>query len=523
MPQLKLYWIILSLCLTQPLIYAQEQSVSTSTFDKVSALSDGQWVKDSLQVNAWSDTLKNNIQNKFKSDSLKTVLQRDSLHDLNLPTDRVEARYDSLQAKRQELLTEVDAKRQSLLNKTRNRLETWKDKVRAGLGLDSLKTGSKTANIPDKIPGDINAIQDKIPGTGDITLPTGDIPKIPTLPEGDIPPIPELKVGELEELNLSPDLKSLQEVPSIKDKLPVDNIPGISDIKDKVAPVSEYTDKIKMIKEDPSKGVESSVTQIKEVKQVQEKIGGAEALKKHEALSEVEKLKDQEAIKKALKEKAAKQAVDHFAGKEEQLQQAMQQLSKYKQKYSSLQSLQDIPKRRPNEMRGKPLVERLLPGVAFQIQKRNNVLLDVNVYTGYRFTGRLTSGLGWNQRFAFDSRERNFSPSQRIYGGRLYTEFKALKGFSLRLEPEMMNTYVPPVFTVKPNDAGEREWVFSVMGGIKKEYAFLKNVKGTMMMYYNLYNRHHKSPYVDRLNIRFGFEFPMKKKSKTPKTTEVKP
>lgn len=62
----------------------------------------------------------------------------------------------------------------------------------------------------------------------------------------------------------------------------------------------------------------------------------------------------------ALKDQAVQQAVNHFAGKEEQLQKAMETMAKYKQKYGSLESLSDIPKRRPNEMRDKPLRERLL-------------------------------------------------------------------------------------------------------------------------------------------------------------------
>jgi len=52
------------------------------------------------------------------------------------------------------------------------------------------------------------------------------------------------------------------------------------------------------------------------------------------------------------------------------------------------------------------------------------------------------------------------------------------------------------------------------MAGIKKEYRFLKSVRGTVFILFNLYDPKHKSPYGDVMNSRFGFEFPLKKRVK---------
>ena len=41
---------------------------------------------------------------------------------------------------------------------------------------------------------------------------------------------------------------------------------------------------------------------------------------------------------------AKEKAVDHFDGKPEQLKAAMDKISKYKQKYSSVPSIKDLPK-----------------------------------------------------------------------------------------------------------------------------------------------------------------------------------
>ena len=51
------------------------------------------------------------------------------------------------------------------------------------------------------------------------------------------------------------------------------------------------------------------------------------------------------------------------------------------------------------------------------------------------------------------------------------------------------------------------------MTGLKKEYKIYKNLKGTALIQYNLFNRYYKAPYVDRLNSRIGFEYVLKKKA----------
>lgn len=223
---------------------------------------------------------------------------------------------------------------------------------------------------------------------------------------------------------------------------------------------------------------------------------------------------DPQAVKKELIEDGKKMAVNHFAGKEEQLQQAMDRLSAYKKKYHSFESVLDLPKKAPNAMRGKPFIERLVPGLALQIGRTDHWLLDVNPYLGYRFTGRITAGAGWNHRFAYNTDANAFSSGPAIYGPRAYGEYSVGKGFSGRLELEYMNTYVPALFASNPDNPDNREWVFGVMTGMKKEYRITRRLKGTALLLYNLYDPHHRSPYRNRLNGRFGVEWSIKGGSK---------
>ena len=74
-----------------------------------------------------------------------------------------------------------------------------------------------------------------------------------------------------------------------------------------------------------------------------------------------------------------------------------------------------------------------------------------------------------------------------------------------------MNSFVPSTLRGNP-DTGAREWVWSFMTGLKKEYKIYKNLKGTALIQYNWFNRYYKAPYVDRLNSRIGFEYVMRRR-----------
>lgn len=228
-------------------------------------------------------------------------------------------------------------------------------------------------------------------------------------------------------------------------------------------------------------------------------------------------VQDPEKLKEEALKQAQEVAVDHFAGKEEVLAETMEKISKLKSKYSSLNSLSEIPKRRPNEMRGKPVIERLLPQVVFQVNNRNDdILVDWAHYVGWRFTGRLTAGGGWNQRMGYSTEHNYFHNQKRVYGPRVFGEYKWAKGFKPRIELEYMRTFIPPLGSGSKQDPPIQQWVPAVFVGLNKEYNFFGKVKGTSQIMLRVAGDKYKSPYNDIVNVRFGFEFPMKKKTKSP-------
>jgi hypothetical protein len=225
----------------------------------------------------------------------------------------------------------------------------------------------------------------------------------------------------------------------------------------------------------------------------------------------IDRVENPEGAKEEVVERVRQVALNHFSGKQEALQQAVDKVAKYKEKYESVSDISSLPKRLPNAMKGKPLLDRLIPGFALQVMTlEDGVLFDFNPYVGYRITGRLNGGAGWNQRIGINSDQLTFTRSENVFGPRVFTELSLWKGFFPRLEVEVMNTDVSTSLLTR--DLSHREWVWGVFIGLKKEYRFLKSIKGTAMIMTRLFDPNHKSPYADFINARFGFEFPARKK-----------
>lgn len=219
--------------------------------------------------------------------------------------------------------------------------------------------------------------------------------------------------------------------------------------------------------------------------------------------------------KEQLTEMAKKQAVNHFAGKEQVLMGAMEKMSKLKQKYNSVSSLKDIKDEKPrNELAGKQLRERLVPALTLQFQSWYDLMLDINPSVGYKLNSHMVVGLGWNQRIAFNIPDRAFNRYSNVHGIRSYTEYNLKKGFGLRVDLECMNTPLKRKNLTATDSPPQRDWVWSAMVGIKQKYPIYKKLKGNAQLMYNLFDKDHRSPYTDRVNWRIGLEFTFKKKKK---------
>jgi len=455
---------------------------------------------DSLKALSDYDSLKSGLTHKI-----------DSLKGLNLPTDKYSRKLDSLkQLGPQKYVQQAKQQKQQLEDRINRPINTVESKVNDKLDL-MRKEGGAGANIPGNLSVD-GVSAPKLDGP-DLKIPGADANIKNPLADLDNPV--KGQMGEISELKgKANDLKSVpqQQIDKVKSIDEVQNVTG------KVGDINKATDKVQQYEGDVKSIAEGNVGEVKQIPDaIENKAKSLDEIKElqtqtgelNKAKEMVDKGKDPKALQGMAKQEVMKKATDHFAGKEQVLKEAMDKMSKVKSKYGEVKSLADLPKRPPNPMKGKPFIERLVPGMTLQFQKAANFMVDVNPVIAYRINGHFNAGLGWNERYSF-LKWNKLSPSDRIYGPRVFTNYSIKKGFGVKAEVEKMNAVIP-LSSFTP-DAGSRQWVWSVFVGLKKDYKLIGKVNGNVQILYNIYDDHDNSPYSDRLNVRMGFEFPMKKK-----------
>jgi hypothetical protein len=401
----------------------------------------------------------------------KTFQQKsDSLNDLHLPTEKITFKIDSLNAVKEQKLLVIKAKTEELKQSCIQKFELL--------------------DLPKEINVNVKEYTNSLDKL-DISVPKTEI-KFP-----------------------NSQLKELQDVSGPAMKNPFSSNAGDFTVPGLKNDVNRITGKVGDIQKEYPR-----IPAADRIADQVENQAGSMVLEKIGELSETPSMPlDEMAAKEVLISEAKKQAVNHFSGKEEHLKNAMDRMSKYKQKYSSVQSIKDLPKKALNEMRDKPTIERVVPGLSFQYQFRNSYMLDTYIYAGYRLTNKITTGIGWNQRLARDQDNSYWNQKASIYGPRASGNYRLGKGFMAHLEIESMNTFVS--YSLTDPAIGQREWVWGSMTGLKKEYRITKQVKGTVLVLYNIFDPRHKSPYNDRLNTRIGFEYRLKKKQSENTKTGV--
>jgi hypothetical protein len=479
-------------------------------------------VPDSLHAVKELDSIKGGLRHKI-----------DSLKGLNLSTEHYTSQLDSLnKLSPQKYIQLAQQEADDLRSKITSPVGDLQEKITAPAAeaqnkinekLDLMKSqGGTDANLP----GNIN-INDKLQlpdaqlsGTDlqtKLNVPGVDVQKIDV--QNPLNQIGNPVEGKMDNLNnIGEKASELKNMPQDK-IIQVTQSTDVKNVTEKIGEGNALIDKGQAYQQDAMNIAQGNVGEVKQLPDALERKAASVAdlgeLQKQEELATgqlelLNKAKDPEALKAEMKKQVLTQAKDHFAGKQEALQQAMDKMSKLKSKYSELNSLADIPRRVPNAMKGKPLIERIVPGFNLQIQKSQYVLIDINPVLTYRISGRVSAGAGWNERYAF-IKWNKLSKPDRIYGPRAHASFAVKKGFSVKAEGEKMNTWIPS-FVGTPD--GGRGWVWSVFVGIKKDYRFAKGVNGNAQILYNIYDDNDNSPYVEKLNVRMGFEFPGKKKPK---------
>lgn len=468
-----------------------------------------------------ADSLNSNLTSYNKKlDSLKGGLSRriDSLKNLNLPAEKYTSLLDSInKVGPAKSAKEAQDRLSSFERSLKQPASTIDNKVNKVNGVLNEKASMlNEAGIKTGGPGKTNLDQ-SVPG---MKLPDSGLNSGLNLPQSvnnplqqtntNIPSTGLTSVNKPGSLNMPATSGLKLNTPTIQTPK-VDLNKSISELKDGSGKVKTYSQQIRNLKADSatvdklSKDAESQA-----LKQADMKVltGGQDQMKQLDGM--LEKGKNPEALQQAGKMEVQKMAVNHFAGKEQVLQQAMNKMSSYKKKYAQLASLKDTLRKPPNPMHDKPLIERLVPGLTFQLIPGSVFTMDVNLSLAYKLSDRLTAGTGWVERLSVQNAQ--VKRTNPVYGIRTFGEFKIGKGFSARADMETINIMIPdPNVGSGPNEVSPRRWQWNAVVGLKKDFTIYKSLRGNVQTCYRIWSNIDQRPAPDRLSFRIGFELQMKK------------
>jgi hypothetical protein len=518
---------------------------ATDDYDSLLAAAKFNRFSDSLKILTWGDSMRTKINASFtksraalshspdslekmtlkasavkrKTDSLIKVTdpsskafawlksRQDSLKKVNLPTTRYTRQMDKAAQKQQKMLTELNAKQNELEKKVSGRYTRWENSVRSRLKLDSF--GIKgTGNIPGLKQLNAPPAGTQLPGV-----------KMPGLNQGfpsGLPKIPNLNTGDFSSLGLSKELSGIGgnlSVPSMGQLSQWEKIiPGLSN--NPIKNVSQQISAAGAILKDPSKAAENAVGQIGDVQTLNKEVAAANNLKAgNDALKITDGMKDTN----AMKAEAQKQAVNHFAGKEEVLKKSMDAMAKYKKKYHSLNSLADAKKMKwwqpVNGLKGKPFRERIHPGINLGYSTRKDTVnLDFYPNVSYQVSGRFEAGLGGLYRVHINTKSVAVDQRQLVWGLTAFTTFKLFKSTYFRLETDAVSSMTPS----GSNDGTlQRSWRWQMITGIQNNFKISKSMTGNVQMLYN-FDKSLKDGFPERLMVRMGVAYTFKKKVPRP-------
>jgi hypothetical protein len=445
---------------------------------------------DSIQLKFthYTDSLKASFQKRIHPlDSTQNRLSqiKDSLRALHLPTARIQHQIDSLNQFRTKTLGELNTKLVTAQKRSLGQLEGLQLPPEVKGVLNNQASAIKEFQLPGelKLPG--LPMNNSLASLGNFNIPRTTITSAGNLNQVVSTPRLQSQLGQ----SLGVPVSSLQDITKYTNE--------ISQVRNMNAATAEKTAEQQLAKIDAAKELQ---VQEQKVKSMEGKIS---------------QIKDSAAVRKMVMSQLQNPALDHFGGKELQLKQAFDKVAKYKLKYTGMvKSMNDLPKRAPNPMKGRPLVDRIIPGIGLQLQHKGNTMIDIYPNMRYRLTGRFITGLGWSQRgeWGFLGGPQEI---KSVYGPKASLAYSWQHGFSLEIMPEYLNAFVLP-YESPVQDLGLRKWVFGLPAGVRKDFVVYKHVHGFTQMFYNLYDSKHQSPYYEKLIVRFGFEFIPSRRLKVP-------
>lgn len=205
--------------------------------------------------------------------------------------------------------------------------------------------------------------------------------------------------------------------------------------------------------------------------------------------------------------------IDHFAGREKELQKAKEELLKHKQRFSEVENIKDLSKNplKRHPLRGVIWHKRVQPGLQWQFGLAETFRADIGPRVTYLVTDKLEIGAAYQERLVMGKVLPGFFSfdSDRIWGYSITGSHEIKKGFYGQFSYERLNTRMQqlPHQQERPE---QRLWTEGVCLGLGKGYTIHKSLKGYTLIEYN-FSRSLHAPYRQQLQVKAGLMWGRKK------------
>ena len=475
---------------------------------------------DSLQ--SWETRL---TSYQLNTDSL-TPDQVKKVMALKSKSDSVLNRMESTQKEAASKLTQLENKashlQDSIHQALQGKIEQLRSKGKLSPKLDSLWQKSNHLAVPEKLAGNTGKLKDAAGQVGNLDQLTGQLRQEKISPEFTNSlhkKLSELKgtLDEQEKLSLIKNQAETWKSTFNKEFEQLSQSINPNKLNLGQQQWQEYTGKVQGYQEQVNNApevLEQKARDLEEVKAFENKKAAFSPYQE-----QMSQLGEEGYAKEKAVQKAKTMAKDHFAGQQEKLLAAQSKLTKLKQKMGKFGALNGDKLKKENEMKGKPLGERLVLGGNFQLHPGDLVSLDISPVVGYRWTKMFRIGLGGTYRTTFDEKEKFLlSDEKEVFGYRGFVEHDIYKGFYAHGEYERLNGADLSKKNIQ-QDRRANTWRDGALLGLGKSYKIKNKIKGNVMVLYNfLYDE--QSLYNKPWNLRFGFELMGSGKQKKQETNK---
>lgn len=434
---------------------------------------------DSLTVLIWGNNLKEKIQQQFSEQRITRL--GDSLRSVGIPSPSIDEYADSLKSCSNNMVGLVANRQDELHRRLTLRYNRWASSARK-FSYDTVSgTISDSARLKIPSMAQPNLVTPEIAGFSELT----DIPTlVPTDFEDLDIPMEVIRIGGPEAL---PNFEQLSDWDS-----------GLGELS---VPELAVPSTIRQLGTDPGGAIEAAALQNAEVQTVtQEMEAGRAAALPPISPEEIRAIGSPGELEKL----GGDVAVDHLAGRQNELNGAMTQMGMYKKKYSSLGSLADVKMNSwlpVNGLKGKPFKERFRVGLNIGAKSSGDtVLIDIYPNASYRVTGRIEAGLSLFYRLRMAA--ATFDQQRPVWGVSSFAVVRTFKSLFVRLELEASNW---PSASAQ-QEAPQRDWRWNPYAGLQSSFKIGKRWIGLVQMMYG-FDQSLKDVFPERLSARAGIQY----------------